>query len=213
MDTHYSEEYLEECIGPNTRRAILCQEYVKGISATGMQSNYGFEGQLNACWIHKMTRTEIELICSAGFLVSVIHGRHDIIAQIYYARRLAKKLHPVARMIELHGGHLVSHERTKEVNQAILELIKASEVSINPNEWTNLPKKKSGWIGPRVTLIRINTEGGSNIYIMLYVLSRLNIFLLYLFGLIVLALENGRRVLKSLKPVKVGPSLALDDSQ
>ncbi|KAK9996034.1 hypothetical protein SO802_020720 [Lithocarpus litseifolius] len=46
-----------------------------------------------------------------------------------------------------------------EVNQAILELIKASEVSINPNEWTNLPKKKSGWIGPRVTLIRINTEG------------------------------------------------------
>ncbi|KAK9989278.1 hypothetical protein SO802_029517 [Lithocarpus litseifolius] len=70
--------------------------------------------------------------------------KHDIIAQIYYARRLAEKLHPVARMIELHGGHLVSHERTEEVNQEILELIKASEVSINPNEWTNLPKKKSG---------------------------------------------------------------------
>ncbi|XP_075650541.1 uncharacterized protein LOC142621114 isoform X2 [Castanea sativa] len=210
LDTHYSEEYLEECIGPNTRREILYQEYVKGISATGMQSNYGFEGQLNACWTHKMTRTEIESIRSAGFLVSVIHGRHDIIAQIYYARRLAEKLHPVARMIELHGGHLVSHERTEEVNQAILELIKASEVSINPNEWTNLPKKKPG---PRVTLIRINTEGGSNISIMLYVLSRLNIFLLYLFGLIVLAFEYGRRVLKSLKPVKVGPSLALDDSQ
>ena len=69
------------------------------------------------------------------------------------------------------------------------------------------------WIGPRVTLIRVNTEGGSNISIMLYILSRLNIFLLYLFGLIVLAFEYGRRVLKSLKPVKVGPSLALDDSQ
>lgn len=41
--------------------------------------------------------------------------RHDIIAQLYYARRLAEKLQPVARMIELHGGHLVSHERTKEV--------------------------------------------------------------------------------------------------
>ncbi|KAF3962198.1 hypothetical protein CMV_013257 [Castanea mollissima] len=114
MDTHYSEEYLEECIGPNTRRAILYQEYVKGISATGMQPNYGFEGQLNACWTHKMTRTEIELIRSAGFLVSVIHGRHDTIAEIYYARRLAKKPHLVARMIELHGGHLVSHERTEE---------------------------------------------------------------------------------------------------
>ena len=71
----------------------------------------------------------------------------------------------------------------------------------------------AGWIGPRVTLNRINTEGGSNISIMLYVLSRLNIFLLYLFGLIVLAFEYGRRVLKSLKPVKVGSSLALNDSQ
>ena len=51
----------------------MLQEYVKGILATGMQSNYGFEGQLNACWAHKMTRTEIELIRLAGFLVSVIH--------------------------------------------------------------------------------------------------------------------------------------------
>ena len=64
-----------------------------------------------------------------------------------------------------------------------------------------------------MTLIRINIEGGSNISIVLYVLSRLNIFQLYLFGLIVLAFEYGRWVLKSLKPVKVGPSLALDDSQ
>nr|POF03267.1 hypothetical protein CFP56_44186 [Quercus suber] len=55
LDTHYTEEYLEECIGPNTRREILYQEYVKGLSASGMQSNYGFEGQLNACWTHKMT--------------------------------------------------------------------------------------------------------------------------------------------------------------
>lgn len=42
-------------------------------------------------------------------------SRHDIIAQIYHARRLAKKLQPVARMVDLHGGHLVSHERTEEV--------------------------------------------------------------------------------------------------
>lgn len=41
--------------------------------------------------------------------------RNDIIAQIYYARRLAERLQPVARMIDLHGGHLVSHERTEEV--------------------------------------------------------------------------------------------------
>lgn len=115
------QEYLEEYVGSNTRRAILyqvrdpkgtaywlfwyfvwgldticstismfwtgtyLQEYVKGISATGMQSNHGFEGQINACWTHKMTRKEIELIRSAGFLVSVIHGR---CGHTYYAVHL-----------------------------------------------------------------------------------------------------------------------------
>lgn len=53
----------------------LFQQYVKGISSSGMQSNHGFDGQLSACWNHKMTQTEIEAIKSAGFLVSVIHGR------------------------------------------------------------------------------------------------------------------------------------------
>ncbi|KAG5082616.1 hypothetical protein JHK84_052654 [Glycine max] len=104
LDTHYS------------------QQYVKGISTTGMQSNYGFDGQLNACWTHKMTETEIE---------------------IYYAKRLAERLHPVARMVDLHGGHLVSHERPEEVNQALFDLIKASEVNMSPHDWTNLPKKES----------------------------------------------------------------------
>ncbi|KAG4926989.1 hypothetical protein JHK85_053475 [Glycine max] len=143
LDTHYSQEYLEEYVGTDKRRAILYQQYVKGISTTGMQSNYGFDGQLNACWTHKMTETEIEVIKSAGFLVSVIHGRHDIIAQIYYAKRLAERLHPVARMVDLHGGHLVSHERPEEVNQALFDLIKASEVNMSPHDWTNLPKKES----------------------------------------------------------------------
>ncbi|KAG8654895.1 putative aminoacrylate hydrolase RutD isoform X2 [Manihot esculenta] len=144
LDTHYTKEYLEEYVGSKTRRAILYQEYVKSISSTGMQSNYGFEGQINACWTHKMMQTEIEVIRSAGFLVTVIHGRHDIIAQIYYARRLAENLQPVARMIDLHGGHLVSHERTEEVNQALYDLIKASESKISPHNWTNLPQKNSG---------------------------------------------------------------------
>lgn len=55
------------------------------------------------------------------FVVLSNHGnifftfRHDIIAQIYYAKRLAQRLYPVARMVDLHGGHLVSHERPEEV--------------------------------------------------------------------------------------------------
>lgn len=55
---------------------LVLQQYVKAISSSGMQSHHGFEGQVNACWTHKMTRTEIESIRSAGFLVSVIHGRY-----------------------------------------------------------------------------------------------------------------------------------------
>ncbi|KAL7003630.1 hypothetical protein U1Q18_004781 [Sarracenia purpurea var. burkii] len=143
LDTHYTKEYLEEYVGPSTRRATLYQEYVKGISSSGMQSNNGFDGQIHACWTHKMSQMELELVRSAGFLVSVIHGRHDIIAQLYYAKRLADKLHPFARMIELHGGHLVSHERTEEVNQALLELIEASEKKMNPYDWTNMHTESS----------------------------------------------------------------------
>ena len=60
----------------NSLETRLMQEYVKGISSTGMQSNHGFEGQINACWTHKMTRAELELIRTAGFLISVIHGRY-----------------------------------------------------------------------------------------------------------------------------------------
>ena len=66
---------LHKYVSRWTLKKNMLQEYVKGISSTGMQSSYGFDGQVNACWTHKMTRTEIELIRSAGFLVSVIHGR------------------------------------------------------------------------------------------------------------------------------------------
>ncbi|KAG4966002.1 hypothetical protein JHK85_040977 [Glycine max] len=194
LDTHYS------------------QQYVKGISTTGMQSNYGFDGQLNACWAHKMTETEIEVIKSAGFLVSVIHGRHDIIAQIYYAKRLAEKLHPVARMVDLHGGHLVSHERSEEVNQALFDLIKASKVNMSPHDWTNLPKKESWWKEKRV-LIRTNIQARSNVSLNCCMLEKLHLFLLYLFGLLVLAFEYGRKLLGSLKPAQAGGSPSYIESQ
>ncbi|KAL7600644.1 hypothetical protein Lser_V15G27247 [Lactuca serriola] len=46
LDTRYTQEYLEQHIGVKTRRQVLYQGYVEGISATGMQSNHGFDGQL-----------------------------------------------------------------------------------------------------------------------------------------------------------------------
>jgi len=51
------------------------QEYVKGLSSGGMQSRHGFEGQLNACWTHKLSTKELDRIRLAGFLVLIIHGR------------------------------------------------------------------------------------------------------------------------------------------
>ncbi|MBA0863155.1 hypothetical protein Goshw_017438 [Gossypium schwendimanii] len=198
LDTHYSEEYLEEFVGSDTRRVILYQEYVKGITASGMQSNHGFEGQINACWRHKMTRAEIDLIRSGGFLVSAIHGRQDVIAQINHARRLAEKLQPVARMVEFHGGHLVTHERTEEVNQALLELIKASEMKMSPHDWNNFPKKRSG-----VTEAsnRTTVERETNI-----IIAKIHLFLVYLISLFMTAFKYGRSSLQRLKPVRVGAS-------
>ncbi|XP_021909365.1 uncharacterized protein LOC110823311 [Carica papaya] len=203
LDTHYTNEYLDEYVGHSTRRTILYQEYVKCISATGMQSNSGFDGQVNACWTHKITQKEIELIRSAGFLVSIIHGSYDVIAQIYHAKRLAEKLQPVAKMIELHGGHLVSHERTEEVNKALLDLIKASEMKLDPHEWTNLTQKSSGNLERGISI----GKTGAEVSFMFAMLEKLHLCLLYLFGLFVLVFGYGRRALRCLKPVRVGASL------
>ncbi|KAF7830731.1 putative aminoacrylate hydrolase RutD isoform A [Senna tora] len=206
LDTHYSEEYLEEYVGNDKRRAILYQQYVKGISTTGMQSNYGFEGQVNACWRHKMTRSDIESIKSGGFLVSVIHGsRHDVIAQIYYARRLAEKLYPMARMVDLPGGHLVSHERTEEVNQALFDLMKASEKKMSPTDWTNLSKKTTWWKEKKASVLKPNIQGGS-VSNKCCVLEKLYLCLIYLFGFILMAFEYVRKLLKSVKPVPAATS-------
>lgn len=209
LDTHYSQDYLEERVGQSTRREILYQQYVKGISKTGMQSNHGFEGQINACWTHKMTWEEIEQIRSAGFLISVIHGRQDIVAQMSHARRLAKQLYPFARMVELHGGHLVSHERTEEVNEALLELIKASESKISPHDWTNLPAKTcSGWMGTWDMMATTKSMTTSSSLASLYkVLERLNRCLIDIFGIFVIVFEFLRRVVGRLKPVRVRATL------
>lgn len=166
-----------------------------------MQSNCGFEGQVNACWKHKMTAKELGAIRSSGFLISVIHGRfvldkltllaltflqknreepysyatihvrYDIIAQLDHARKLAKMLQPSTRMVELHAGHLVTHERTDEVfiihnnnkkwnlkfnnllakimffsqvNQALINLINASKSKHKPEEWSHIPERETG---------------------------------------------------------------------
>ncbi|KAL9240544.1 hypothetical protein vseg_014751 [Gypsophila vaccaria] len=203
LDTHYSQDYLKECIGASTRRTILFQEYVKGISKGGMQSNHGLEGQFSACWNHQMTETELERIKSAGFLISVIHGRQDVIAQIGHAKRLALRLFPLAKLVDLDGGHLVTHERTHEVNEELRKLINASESKISPRDWTNLPERTSTeWIGPRMLVLTNSAIRSSQSSF-----EHFNRFLIYFFGLFVLILEYMRRISGRFKPVRVGPSL------
>ncbi|KAI3756940.1 hypothetical protein L6452_04472 [Arctium lappa] len=209
LDTHYTQEYLEEYVGPETRRAVLYQEYVKVISASGMQSNHGFDGQINACWTHKISRTELEMIRKEGFLISIIHGRFDVIAQVSHARRLAEKLYPLARMVELHGGHLVSHERTKEVNEALLELIRASESKTSPHDWTNLSAKTTGfwsvrWMSSNAYKVE---GGGNNGSIMTSIAGTLSRIMLYIFSILVLVFEYIRRVPRRIRPVRVGSAL------
>ncbi|GJN19644.1 hypothetical protein PR202_gb06939 [Eleusine coracana subsp. coracana] len=177
------------------------KEYVKGLSSGGMQSRHGFEGQLNACWTHKLSPKELDRIRSAGFLVLVLHGRYDVVAQLYHARRLAEKLQPAAKMVELHGGHLVSHERPAEVNMSLMELIKASKSNMDLTEWSNFPKvSDGGCLGRR--------DGNSVNYLILTynLLGKLQLVLLFFFGMFYVILEHTRRVIRVLKPDKVSAS-------
>ncbi|CAI9274158.1 unnamed protein product [Lactuca saligna] len=204
LDTHYTQEYLEQHIGVKTRRQVLYEGYVEGISATGMQSNHGFDGQVNACWTHRISKKEVEVIGSHGFLISVIHGRCDVIAQISHAKRLAHRLYPLAKMVELPGGHLVSHERSKEVNEALLDLIKASETKTSPFDWTNLSPKpntstSSCWASSSSSRLNSETESTNS-----GIAEKTRIMILYLLGLFLVVFEyiKRARVLGCLKPIR-----------
>ncbi|AQK88109.1 uncharacterized protein LOC100382751 [Zea mays] len=207
LETHYTKEYLEETVGSCTRRMVLYQEYVKGISSTGMQSNCGFEGQVNACWTHKMTTKELDTIRSAGFLVSVIHGRYDIIAQLCHAKRLAERLLPVARMVVPHGAHLVSHERPDEVNNALMDLIKATKSEIKPEEWSAQPENTSetgALISARPITVMVRTDAGVDATAAVYnLLGKLQLSFLYLIGMILMGFELMRNIVRVMKPVRV----------
>nr|GMC96637.1 Aminoacrylate hydrolase [Ipomoea batatas] len=46
----------------NLQECCSNQEYVKVISGNAMQSNYGFDGLINACWKYKMFQKEMKSI-------------------------------------------------------------------------------------------------------------------------------------------------------
>ncbi|XP_078177263.1 uncharacterized protein LOC144571765 isoform X1 [Carex rostrata] len=205
LEVHFTKEFLDEKVGSRSRREILYQEYVKGLSSSGMQSNHGFEGQINACWTHKLTRDELDRIRSAGILVSIIHGRDDIIARLCNARRLAEKLYPVARIVELHGGHLVSHERSSEVNMSLMELIRASQSKLEPEKWTNLTADENGGLlsGFAGSLTKRNDDGVTCLLLIYNVFAKLQLLLLFIFGMFFVITEFIKRLFRVAKPVRV----------
>jgi hypothetical protein len=120
---------------------------------------------------------------------------------LYHARRLAEKLQPAAKLVELHGGHLVSHERTAEVNMSLMEMIKASKSNTDQGEWSNLPKKSDDLLlaGSDSRLAKREC----NIIVIYNLLGKLQLILLFFFGVFYIILEHARRVLRVLKPVRV----------
>ncbi|KAL2608029.1 hypothetical protein R1flu_026602 [Riccia fluitans] len=150
LDTHFTYDYLEAHVGEEKRRHLLFKEYTRNLSNAGMQPKHGLEGQAYACWKHGLESEEIHLIRSAGVMVSVVHGREDVIAQIEHARKLAKKLHPVSRMVELPGGHLVTHENTEEVNEVLLSMVRAANLNVKCFEWERIAVSSYGEGGQKL---------------------------------------------------------------
>ncbi|GJP41346.1 hypothetical protein CLOM_g1006 [Closterium sp. NIES-68] len=136
LDTHFSQEYMEEIDAGVARREALHKEYVRVLSVpAAMQTTHGANGHLNACWTHSLSRHDVDEICSAHIPTAVIHGRDDVIAHISLGERVARSLGKVARFFPLLGAHMVLRERAHEVNACLAALIEAAERRVPVEEW------------------------------------------------------------------------------
>ncbi|KAJ7299682.1 hypothetical protein O6H91_Y179100 [Diphasiastrum complanatum] len=137
LDTHYTKDYLNAVVGKVERKTVLHKEYTNNLVISGMQPKYGFNGHAHACWMHCTSASEIKCIRSSRFPIVVVHGKGDVIAQIRHGRNLASRLSPLCQMVELPGGHLVTHENNIEVNQVLVNLIQAGNYNIRHFESGN----------------------------------------------------------------------------
>eukprot|EP00850_Spirogloea_muscicola_P012675 SM000083S22722 [mRNA] locus=s83:109283:112005:+ [translate_table: standard] len=135
LDCHYTSAWLDTKVDGVTRREALFKEYVKNLSASGIQPQHGLDGHTNACWTHRLTPEDFHTIRSSGMPVAVVHGRGDVVARMSRAERIARKLHPVGRMVELSGAHMVLFENKDEVNELLDELIETRVQRIAAEEW------------------------------------------------------------------------------
>lgn len=133
MKFHFSKAALKEKVGlqKQFRRDLLLEEYLE-THLEGQAPSHGIQGQLWACWKHRLKEKDINTIRGGGFPVQVIHGRHDVVAHKKYGRRIAKKLG--AQMVEVDGGHLITRECVYEVNK-LLEMTILSPFTHKDRSW------------------------------------------------------------------------------
>lgn len=119
---HYSKSTLKEKIGRDgrQRQEYLYEEYLE-MHQREQPSADGCQGQLMACWKHKLSKKDIERIATGDFPVIVIHGRHDLVAQKKFGRRIAMSLG--AQFVEVEGAHFITRECGTEVSKHLQLII------------------------------------------------------------------------------------------
>ncbi|KAJ6881412.1 hypothetical protein NC651_028094 [Populus alba x Populus x berolinensis] len=100
-------------------------------------------------------------------------------------------------------GRSTSQKLHSAVNQALCDLISASEKKMSPHVWTNFPKESSRWSEKGSLLGRTRVEGKTdNICSTVCVIEKLHLSISYVFGLFVFMFEYIQRAIRSQHPAR-----------
>ncbi|KAF6997174.1 hypothetical protein CFC21_013429, partial [Triticum aestivum] len=93
------------------------------------------------------------------------------------------------------------------VNNALMDLIKATKSATAPHEWSSQPENTSetgALISARPVTLAIRTGEAGNAAVAAYnLLAKLQLSFLYVIGLVVMAFEHMRNIVRVTKPVRV----------
>ena len=88
------------------------------------QAPAGLWGQVRVVLSHRVSRREAATLRDGGFPITVLHGRHDLLASRAAGGRLAARLG--AAYVEIEGAHFLTRERGPEVNALLAHAIWAA---------------------------------------------------------------------------------------
>ncbi|AQK91848.1 alpha/beta-Hydrolases superfamily protein [Zea mays] len=105
------------------------------------------------------------------------------------------------------GTHVTFYEL--QVNNALMDLIKATGSAMKPEEWSAQPENTSetgALISARPITVTMRTDEGANAAVAVYnLLGKLQLSFLYLIGVIVMGFEHIRNIVRIMKPARVAP--------